>query len=509
MTAAALAHALGPTFVQLSQSGEDRPILGVEIVEASDPARAERGDLVVAVGVRTAEEALALVNGAAEGAGLVLRHPWADEAEVRTRCAHLSLPLLAWTKETTWTAALSVLRSAVETAPNTAGQGPKDHVFGDLFEMADTIGAILDAPVTIEDATSRVLAYSHGQTDVDAARMSTIVGRRVPREMREHFRSRGVFKKLAHSDEPFLVPAAGKDVRARYIVPVRAGGEWLGSIWAVVDGPATDEQLRRLPAATELVALNLLRLRAQSELHHQVQLDQLRRVLRGATSEQPRWLDDGPWRVAALEGPAELDDDARREVWVALCRRHGWREPLVVDLDMGVFAILREGRGAGSVDWLSDLVPTRGRSAAGSRLVLGGRVGSISDLPNSLADAAELVALGLPATAGPVVSFDAQWPTVVLRRAVRGLADRPLASPLAVLLASPGNAKTDWAAMLVAVIDHWGEPQKAAASLGVHPNTIRYRMSRFAELCPANLEDPHERLALRLELAHLREGLTT
>ncbi|KRE43988.1 PucR family transcriptional regulator [Knoellia sp. Soil729] len=505
MTTAALAQALGPTFVRLSQPGEDRPVLGLEIVEASDPARAERGDLVVAVGVRTDDEALALVEASSEAAGLILRRPWADVARVRERCADLALPLLVWSEDATWTAALAALRSAVEVVPGTPEHGRTDHVFSDLFEMADTISAILDAPVTIEDATSRVLAYSHGQTDVDAARMSTIVGRRVPREMRDHFRSLGVFKRLAHSDEPFLVPAGANDVRARYVVPVRAGGEWLGSIWAVVDGPATEDRLRRLPAATELVALSLLRLRAQTELHHHVQLDQVRRVLRGSTTDQPRWLDDGPWHVAALEGPADLGADARRELWLSLCLRHGWRQPLVADLDSAVYAILRGQRGAGSQPWLADLVRARGQKGSGTRMVVGSEAITVGQVEQSRTDAAELLALPVGATPEPVICFDAQWPAIVLSRAVRGQVDRPLASPLADLLKTPGHAKTDWPATLEAVIDHWGEPQKAARGLGVHPNTIRYRLARLAELCPVNLDDPRERLALRLEIARLRQ----
>lgn len=235
MTADDLARALGQTFVRLVGAGEDRVVRDVEIVEATDPARTERSDLVVAVGVRSAQEALALVEAARESAGLVLRRPWSELPEVRSECAAHELPLLEWTEQSTWTTGLTALRSAVEVAPGGSaggsGHGPADQVYGDLFQLADTVSALLDAPVTIEDATSRVLAYSSGQTDVDAARMSTIVGRRVPRATREHFRSLGVFKRLARSDEPFLVPAGANDVRGRYIVPVWAGGEWLGSIW--------------------------------------------------------------------------------------------------------------------------------------------------------------------------------------------------------------------------------------------------------------------------------------
>ena len=179
------------------------------------------------------------------------------------------------------------------------------------------------------DATSRVLAYSTGQDDVDEARTSTIVGRQVPREVRSHFRSLGVFRRLAASDEPFLVPGGAGGIKARYVVPVRAGGEWLGSVWAVVDRPVPDLHRAELSAAAQVIALYLLRLRSQSELQRQVHLDHVRTLLQGTVKSQPGWLEEGPWRVAVVLGPSDLAPEARCELWQALARRYGWRQPVL------------------------------------------------------------------------------------------------------------------------------------------------------------------------------------
>ena len=56
-----------------------------------------------------------------------------------------------------------------------------------------------------------------------------------------------------------------------------------------------------------------------------------------------------------------------------------------------------------------------------------------------------------------------------------------------------------------AVIDHWGEPRRAADVLGVHANTVRNRMSRFGEVTGIDLGDPSQRLAVRLELHAMGE----
>ncbi|MFN8029759.1 MAG: hypothetical protein U0Q10_05375 [Dermatophilaceae bacterium] len=78
--------------------------------------------------------------------------------------------------------------------------------------------------MTIEDARHRVLAYSSRHPRADPARVSAIVGRRVPAAVVSTLRAGGVFRRMARSDEPFFL-AAGvtPDLGARFVVPVRAG----------------------------------------------------------------------------------------------------------------------------------------------------------------------------------------------------------------------------------------------------------------------------------------------
>lgn len=503
ITATGLADALTSAAAELLP-GADRPILGLEIVEPRDGLLLEPGDLVVLLGARTEQEVLEVVDRAASASGLVLRRRWADSTEVRQRCAEAGLAALAVADDAPWSWVVSLLRTAVDRPAALTRQRSVD-VYGDLFEMADTVSGILRAPVTIEDATSRVLAYSTGQDDVDEARTSTIVGRQVPRDVRSHFRSLGVFRRLATSDEPFLVPAGAGGIKARYVVPVRAGGEWLGSVWAVVDEPVAGARLGELAAAAQVIALYLLRLRSQSELHRQVQLDHVRTLLQGTVTEAPTWLDDGPWRVGILLGPSDLAPEARCELWQALARRHGWRRPLLADLDDEVFVVVRtEGVQPGSWSWLAQVVTEERGSNPDAGLVGGSAASEVASLPASRHQAAEVARLGRPGASEPVVSVETRWPALVLARAVAGLTEASPVSPVASLLVDEvgGAVLVD---TLEAVIDHWGEPQRAAAVLGVHPNTIRYRLTRLQERCDLDLRDPAQRLAVRLEIARLRE----
>ncbi|MEU9321099.1 helix-turn-helix domain-containing protein [Streptomyces sp. NPDC048295] len=50
--------------------------------------------------------------------------------------------------------------------------------------MANAIGALLGAPITIEDQDSQVLAFPGGQDEADRTRIQTILGRGVPQHAR-------------------------------------------------------------------------------------------------------------------------------------------------------------------------------------------------------------------------------------------------------------------------------------------------------------------------------------
>ena len=507
ITAAGLADALTSAFLELVSPGAEREALAIELLEPASPATVERGDLVVLVGARAEDEVLAAIARCAPSAGLVLRRSWADLAHVRERCVQEGLPLLRVPDEVSWSSAVGLLRTALDKAA-TVGPlgGVGDQVHGDLFDMADKVSAIVGATVTIEDATSRVLAYSTGQHDVDDARTSTIVGRQVPRPVRAHFRSLGVFRRLATSDEPFFVPAGDEGVKPRYVVPVRVGGEWLGSVWAVVEAPPPSEQARELAAAAEVIALYLLRLRAHSELRRQVRRDQVRTLLRGS-GDRTGDLGQGPWRVALLRGPGRaLGAEERCELWLALARRHGWRQPMLTDLDGEVYAVLDAsgtGTGAGSWAWLGEMVREEGKRDPTLGVAGGGCVETVAALVGSRALADELDRLGRDGVPAAVVSSETAWPEIVLARAVAGPGSAPLVSPVADLVAGT-NASDSTLSTLEAVIDYWGEPQRAARALGVHANTVRYRMARLAETSSIDLGDPAQRLAIRLEIARVR-----
>jgi DNA-binding PucR family transcriptional regulator len=60
---------------------------------------------------------------------------------------------------------------------------------------------------------------------------------------------------------------------------------------------------------------------------------------------------------------------------------------------------------------------------------------------------------------------------------------------------------TEYVATLQAWLEAQGDPAEAGDRLGVHENTVRYRLRKMAEIANLQLDDAKKRLAMMIELA--------
>ncbi|MFV2216717.1 PucR family transcriptional regulator [Actinomadura sp. LOL_016] len=502
ISVADLAGSLGPGLLRVLTDGRAGPVDDVVLAEPGEPA-GQPGDLVLGVGLTSPAEAAALLAraDAAGAAAVAVKAPLAAEVT-----AHGFAPALVELQpDASWAHLVWLVRGAVDRAGARLPGSPGAH--DDLFALADTAAEIAGAPVTVEDARSRVLAYSGPQDGTDPARVSTIVGRRVPPHVTAHLRACGVFRKMARSGEPIAVPAGPGGMLPRLVVPVRAGGEWLGSIWAVARTPIPDARVRRLTELASVLALHLLRLRAESEVARRVSAERLRAALRDGTP--PAVPAAPPWRVAVLGNRDGSDVRRDLDLWEAIARRFGWRRPLLTDLDGTLLAILTAPARVlepGSAGWLADVLARVGDP--GLYATVGGPALAAAELPRSRAEAAELdelVTSGRLAAAGAVLLEDA-WDAVVVERARKSIGPHPPGGPLRALGEHDAARGTSFLHTLAAWLDHFGDPKGAAAELRIHPNTLRYRLRRMQEVTPVDLASSRVRLALRLQLAALPDG---
>ncbi|WP_051821162.1 helix-turn-helix domain-containing protein [Streptomyces sp. SCSIO 75703] len=532
ITVTDLVDALGAGLLRTVVAAGNAGVHDVALAEPGDTT-GQPGELVLGVGVADRAGALALLERTAPAAGLVLKGPVARDPQVTRAVRTLAGPALVELRpHTSWAHVVWLLRGVIDRASApAAGTLGTPGAHSDLFALADAAAEIIDAPVTVEDAQSRVLAYSARQDSTDPARVSTIVGRRVPAETLTHFRATGVFRRLARSSDPIRTPAGPDGILPRLIIPVRAGGEWLGSIWAVVRSPVPEERIRELSAVAPVLALHLLRLRAEAGIARRVSAGQLRAALREGTVPDGGpggtiTLPDGPLRVVAFGSSPRGTDDVRRQMdlWESVAHRFGWHRPLLADLDGLLCGVVADaGRGgrrgaaggraeAGGVDWLRHVLAETRSHEAGLYAVAGRPARAPEELPRSLAEAAELhrlVGAGrlpLPPGAG-IVLMEEVWDAVVVERARTAVGGDTwrLGGPLAVLRAHDEEHGTPYVTTLAAWIDHYGDPQAAARHLRIHANTLRYRLRKLEETAPLDLASPRLRLALRLQLLALDE----
>jgi hypothetical protein len=215
------------------------------------------------------------------------------------------------------------------------------------------------------------------------------------------------------------------------------------------------------------------------------------------------WLPPGPWRVVLLGG----EGGATRllDLWESVSRRHAWNQPLLADLDGRAYAVVRDsGDGSpGTWAWLASVV----EQAREEGLELVARAGRPATTPGELeqstAEALETGRVADPAVAA--AAHEDVWAQVTVARAAAALREGDVLGPLAVLQAHDAAHSSDHLRTLAAWLDHPGAPGRAARVLHVHPNTLRYRMSRIADLAGLDLGDPQVRLALRLQLAAVLE----
>ena len=142
---------------------------------------------------------------------------------------------------------------------------PFKRPFGSLNDLVDSIKAVLDCPVTIEDANHRLLAYSSHEDGTDSARVGTIISQRVPEKVINRLWKEGIIPKLMQTETALRIPQIEEiGLRNRVAIPIRKNREVLGYIWAVDEQEKlSSKQLETLKEAAGAATPLLLKLHLQ------------------------------------------------------------------------------------------------------------------------------------------------------------------------------------------------------------------------------------------------------
>ncbi|MFC9677784.1 PucR family transcriptional regulator [Streptomyces sp. NPDC056949] len=507
-----------------------RQLSGVVIHDPLDEAQFPARAVVLGVGVHEPDDVVRLLYdlGSKGVAALVVRSPFTATVQIRRAADESGVALLGLTRGASWAQVAAMLRTLLvegdigDISPQTLGGMPS----GDLFALANAVAALLDAPVTIEDRGSRVLAFSGRQDEADQSRVETILGRQVPERFTLGLARNGVFERLHRGHAPVYVdPLHDESMTVpRVALAVRAGDEILGSIWAAVPGPLSKERTQALIDAGKLVALHMLRLRAGADVERRLRADLVSTALEGGTGAPEAiarlGLAGQPAIVLALGlfGGSEADPSTEDGL-----RRVADRQRVADALAMHLSAVQARSAVALVGDVAYGIVPMPGSQTDCRERSM--RVASaFLERTGQRVDAA--IGIGPPAPDGSVLSRSRDGADRALRVLLANGGARRVATAeevhvdalmldLADLAAARGDVATGPVARLLDYdarhqsqlvhtlscwLDAFGDVAAASAAAYVHPNTFRYRLRRVAEVGEINLDDPGERFAAMLQL---------
>lgn len=458
------------------------------------------GDVLLAVGADSVATALEWARAARAAVVLVRGDDGGVDAAAAGGPAVLTVdPDVSWSE-----LAALVFGLVLEGRETESGRGPTD-----LFALADSLADAIGGAVTIEDRHWRVLAYSRMQQHADDARVATILGRQAPDRLRALFTERGVARHLANSDEPmFVAPAPADGLAGRMVIAARAGRELLGSVWVACAEELRGDQLRALADGARMVALHLLRSRASADLERQVESDLVIGLLEGTvdapTVVSKLALPPAGLRVIALR--ARLGEERHAALLLAFERAttgFGWSRPGRSTLSATtVYTVLPSEPAETARRWVDSLraaLPERAAILAGIS-----STATVLELPTARDEADECLALHeLQGGVGEAPAYDESWDDIVLRRlriAAR-VGRTPQRGPVADLRRHDEHHGTRYVDTLRAWLAAQGDLHEAAERLGVHENTVRYRLRKMAEVTDLDLTDARKRLAMTVELA--------
>ncbi len=510
-----LATRLGPDVlgVAVAPAGLDVPFRCAELHDARDTRPYPPGLLLLGTGL--IDVSTVLQRAGERPAALVVATATALPGEALAEAASAGVAVLTVPADTSWIRLAELVQALVDDGwPAGAGAGRgSSELVQELFDIAGAVASRVQAPITIEDTQSRLLAYSAQDDDVDAARAATILGHRVPDAYRSEVRRLGITKRLLHETDPVYLAPALPGISPRMVVALRARGQVLGSMWAVTDREFDGPRTAAFVDAARAVSLRIWQHRVAADLQHEQRVRTLALVLAGgpAAVEVGRraGLEAGGFRLLAARaqgGPAQA-----QRLLDALSRQAAVARPAALTAELGgvVYAVLPCAASAPRSAAEARDVSARLRAALDDDLrdsVLVGRSGHCTSL-SQLGQAHEDVRAVLRVLAAPGSGLlDADVEDVGLQVVLHRLAElqggRPLLRHPALDEIAGHDARhaTDYLPTLEAYLSAFGDAAAAAQRLNVHTNTFRYRLRRLGELFHLDLEDPELRFALMLQL---------
>ncbi|MDQ0219896.1 PucR family transcriptional regulator [Peribacillus cavernae] len=390
-------------------------------------------------------------------------------------------------------------------------------VFGDLMEFADRISSVLDCPVTVEDGNHRLLAYStHGET-TDQARISTIIGRRVPEKVINSLWKEGVLPALLKDEKPILVQSI-EDVGLgkRAAISIRKNDEVLGFIWALeINKPFSEEDMDFLQLAAKEAKNQLLQLQLRKKRKEEGHEEFFWQLLTGHYQNEQEitaHLSQFSLQVPALfsvlvfEFADEITRDVERYISYMLTTTQKIKPYFFTTDHNRLILLIGAENTTGFPASISEFVPyfiTQMKSrfhVSGITGAAGGIYQKLSEGMHSYQEALYTLKIkqAFPEDTETMTQYKELGIYQSLDMLVKSQYSETGNVSISMLTAYDAKNQTDLLQTLQVYLEKDCNPNEAAKQLHIHVNTLNYRLKRITDIGEINLKDPLQKMSLFL-----------
>lgn len=499
--------------VAAAPNGIDVQISGIEFYDSARSLQADRGivlclpsadglsaDALAAMAIRAHELRCAAIAVSASGH----TQKYVDMAN------DSGLALLVLDDSVSW----RQFTAAVSAAMTVHGLGERLSYTDDSAELsalADTIASAFGGSAAIEDLDRRVVAYSSipGQL-IDPLRTAGILERYVPPSERGDEQYRRVAR--SHGEYRF---AQFRDELARIAIAINGGDMQLGTIWVIDPSPSTpltSAQRDALRNGADLAAYHLIQRHDNDPIDRRRRDSTLRGLLIGIHPGGEGLAD--LFSAEAAEsiligfslGPHLPSSVSTHQIRSVVSRHFApYRAATATAVIDNTAYALVPGNDVAEIRSTAERVLRFIGQTVGQRAYAGisapTRLASeVHEQRTEVDEVLDCIAApSKPAAAAAVSDVRSQ---VLLSKVTAAITTFPrLADPaIREILISDRRDNTEYALTLLSWFDNFTHIPATARDLGLHENTVRYRLQRAHELFDIELETPEQRLTFWLEL---------
>ena len=382
---------------------------------------------------------------------------------------------------------------------------------GGLQDLAEALAKLVNRSVTIENpALNQLLAYAM-VGEVDSARKESIEAGKTPPFIRQHVMESGILEKAMHRLQPVFVPAWPEHgmTKERILAPIVVGREIYGYVWLIAGHePLNEADQMAIERAAMVAALIMLNETAIRQTEARLQVDLISQLLSGQS--EPLLLADRanrlgldlqqPQRVVLLKPPESQLPSLRLADSLGQIIQMFTGKYIIQPLGQYLILIL-----PGEVD-VGRLGKALTQTLAGLKTALGRIAPTLVRLAQSYEEAKEAMEIGqaLDTDCHIYDIDDLGFLPWLYHLPPESRTMNPFVQRIERLATNERARRAQLLKTLEVLLECGNNASETARLLGIHRNTLTYRIRQIESICGVSLADPEARLNLQIAIKAYR-----